>query len=81
MTLDGNPKWKGVPLEYPTVGLCEEFHGDPSNNRLMPDGNLTLDANEWGDSWNLDPRYGLDGGEGEGYLWSMNHMVGTVWYW
>ena len=60
----------GVPLEYMnhTVGLCGDFNGDPSNDLLLSDGNMTLDANDWGDSWNLDPRYVQ--GRGKWYLWS-----------
>ena len=48
----------GVPTEYMShmVGLCGNFDGDPDNDLLLPSGELIADGNEWGDSWNVDPR-------------------------
>ncbi|KAJ0055940.1 hypothetical protein NL108_016698 [Boleophthalmus pectinirostris] len=36
-------------------GLCADYDGDASDDFRKPDGSLTKDPNEFGDSWNTDP--------------------------
>ncbi len=49
----------GVPddCKGKLVGMCGNYDGDPSNDLMTANGNVTDDANEWGNSWNIDPRY------------------------
>ncbi|XP_057711322.1 zonadhesin, like isoform X4 [Corythoichthys intestinalis] len=36
-------------------GLCGDYNGDSKDDFRKPDGSLTKNANEFGNSWNVDP--------------------------
>ncbi|XP_033105774.1 uncharacterized protein LOC117108037 [Anneissia japonica] len=59
VTWDGNNRVEaGVSDQYQghTEGLCGDYNGDPANDLIVAGGGTTQNGNEWGDSWNSDPR-------------------------
>lgn len=51
-----------LPSTYKThvLGLCGNYDGRANNEYVKPDGSITRNLNEFGDSWRVSDKQGKD---------------------